>query len=111
MICDHNTMTDIVLPENKYVLVYCDDKFISAGFVINNVTTAHTVELFDTAQELIDRGRDLGLADQVGIENLITAMEHGAVLSDDGLAGLLSVAWLIDIGYGQRLEALGFTRP
>tara|TARA_R110002020_G_scaffold248845_2_gene462831 strand:+ start:912 stop:1250 length:339 start_codon:yes stop_codon:yes gene_type:complete len=111
MSCDHNTITDLDLGEDKYVLVYCNDKFIFADFVVNKVTTAHTVEVYDTAQEIIDRGRDLGLADQVDLETLIKAMEHGATLSDDALNALLSVVWQLDMSYGIRMEALGFTRP
>lgn len=107
MSCNHDTITDIRL-EDEYVLVYCGTDFKEGIFASGEVTSAHTVETFSTAQELIDRGVELGL--QCSTEHLITAMEHGAILPDDVLAYLLSYIWEDDIGYQERMNELGYKK-
>lgn len=109
MICDHSTLTDIVLPENKFVLVYCGDTLIAAEFVVNNVTSSHTVEILDSAQDIIDRGLALGL--KCTTDHLLTSMEYGAVLPADVLAYMLSYIWDEDDRSINRMEALGYTQP
>lgn len=109
MICDHGTITNIILPVKKYVLVYCGDTFLAAEFVVNNVSSAHTVEILDSAQDIIDRGLALGL--KCTTDHLLTAMEHGAVLPDDVLNHMLSYIWDEDIRIIERIEALGYTKP
>jgi len=114
MSCDHNTITDIVL-DNGYALVYCDStlaaaEFVAAEFVTGQVTTAHTVETFATAQELLDRGLALGL--QCTTNHLIKAMEHGATLPPDIEALLLSYVWEDEyLTYWERMVALGYEKP
>jgi len=101
MICDHSTETDLVL-DNKYVLIHCGGQFMAGDFTTNKVTSRHMVEVFDTAQELIDRGLELGL--ECSPRHAITAMEHGAVLPPDVMAGLNSLN--LDWDLAKRLEAL-----
>lgn len=109
MSCNHDTVTNINLDEPKCVLVYCEDKMIQAGFVINEVSSAHKVEVFDTAQEVIDRGLSLGLT--CSVDHMISAMENSAVLPDEVMDYLHSVIWDMDLAYGERMEALGHSKP
>lgn len=109
MSCNHDTVANINLDEPKCVLVYCGDQLVQAGFVINEVSSAHTVEVYDTAQEVIDRGLELGLT--CSEDHMIRAMEHGAVLPDEVMDYLHSVVWDMDLAYGERMEALGHPKP
>lgn len=76
---------------------------MAADFTTNRVTSRHTVEIFDTVQELVDRGLALGLA--CSPWHLIAAMEHGATIPP------AIVRWLgtqdLDWGLSERLGALG----
>lgn len=107
MICDHDTITNVEA-EDQYILVYCDSLFIMAGFTGGLTSSAHTIETFNTAQALLDRGIELGL--DCTIEHLIKAMEHGATLPGDVEAYLLSVVW-DDNQYTERMKELGYTKP
>ncbi len=108
MICDHNTVTNVVT-ENKYVLVHCGDDLIMAKFTGGETSSSHNVEVFDSAQEIIDRGLELGLT--CGADDMITAMEHGAILPQESLDKLHLVVWDMDIYYIDRMKALGYTQP
>lgn len=108
MNCDHSAITDIVVV-NKFVLIYCGDRLMAGCLVTGEVKSAHTVEVFDTVQELIDRGIDLGF--QCCVEYMIQSMECGAVLPSDVMAMLHSTVWDDDIGFQGRMIALGYSRP
>lgn len=107
MSCNHDTVTNIELG-GEYILVYCGTEFKEAVFVTGEVYSAHTVETFSTAQELIDRGAALGL--RCTTEHLIKAMEHGAILPPPVMDELLGYIWDEDIDYIKRMEALGYTQ-
>jgi len=109
MSCDHNTITDITLPAEKYILIYCGSDFIDAVFLKNKVTSAHTVEIFDTVQETIDRGVELGLV--CGVGHLVTALEHGATLNQDCWNILNANVWEVGSPYRKRMEDKGYTKP
>lgn len=109
MSCDHTTLTDIVV-EGKYTLVYCGGNLITGKLVTGKVTSAHTVELFDNVQGLIDRGVTLGLQCS-DVDFLLRALEHGGVLPHDHMEYLHSVVWDADISFQKRMIALGYTKP
>lgn len=100
-------ITDITV-NNKYVLIYSGDTYKSGTLTTGQVTSPFTVEVFDTVQKIFDRGLALGL--KCSTENLIDMMEKGAVIPAPVEADLLSYIWEEDIGYVQRMEALGYTQ-
>jgi hypothetical protein len=108
MICTHNTVTNVTT-NDKYVLVHCGDDLIMAKFTGGETSSSHNVEVFDTAQEIIDRGLELGLT--CSVDHMLTAMEHGAILPQDSLDKLHLVVWDMDIDYINRMKALGYTQP
>lgn len=107
MICDHNTIKK-TSTEDQFTLVYCDTKVLFAKYTSASTESLHTTETFETIQELIDRGLDLGLT--CSIEYLIKALEHGATLPDDVLAGLLDVVWDSGKTNTDKMEALGYKK-
>lgn len=108
MTCDHNTITNIVV-DNKFVLIYCGDRAMSGCLVTGEVKSAHTVETFDTVQQLVDRVEALGF--ECCTEYLISAMELGATLSSELMTYLHSIVWGGDIGHQMRMIALGHSEP
>ena len=109
MSCDHNTITNLDLPSNKHYLVYCDGELIATGDTKNEISTPHEVETFVAAQAHANRGLALGLS--FSIDHKITALENGATLPQNIIDGILDVVWDMDMDYGLRMEALGYTRP
>ena len=74
------------------------------------ITSArHEVEELRTPQELVDRGRALGLTHTP--EQMIEAMEKGAVFLQNEMNDLEGVVWGLDMAYTKRMEALGYTEP
>lgn len=104
MACDHNTITNVIL-ENKHALVHCDGVFIMSELTSNQTTSAHEIEVFDTAQEALDRELELGIT--ISPDNLIRYMEKGATLPQALLDNLESEVPGLDISYSIRMEALG----
>lgn len=101
--------TDINLTEDKYILVYQGNSFLSAHFATNKVSSNDTVEIFDTAQELFDRAFALGL--RCKTKHLLAAMEHGAVLPQVVMDELFSYIWDMGPIWEQRMSALGYEKP
>lgn len=108
MACDHNTTTDTAKGD-KYILVYCGEKLLMAAYSGGTTSTAHTVEIMNSAQELLDRGLTLGL--KCSIDQLLDAAEHGAILNDFCEAYLFSEVWNMDISFIDRAKALGYAEP
>tara|TARA_R110002020_G_scaffold144145_1_gene317014 strand:+ start:18623 stop:18934 length:312 start_codon:yes stop_codon:yes gene_type:complete len=101
-------ITDIIV-NNKYVLIYDGIELKSGTLTTGQVSSPFDVEIFDTAQEVIDRGIILNLT--CNTEYLISSMEHGATLPADILAYLLGYVWGTDIGYQERMIELGYIKP
>jgi len=108
MSCDHNTIEKITL-NSEYALVYCGTNFHDAIFSTRDVESAHTMEVFSTAQGLFDKAFSLGL--RCKTKHLLKAMEHGAVLPQEVMDELLGYIWGENPLYIKRMEALGFSQP
>lgn len=108
MICDHGTIKKTTT-EAQFTLVYCGTKALFAKYTSASTESRHTTETFETIQELIDRGLSLGLT--CGINYLIKALEHGAVLPQDVMDDLLAVVWESGRLNAIRMEALGHVGP
>jgi hypothetical protein len=101
-------ITDIVV-DNKYVLLYDGTTLKSSTLTTGNVTSPFTVETFTDPQAHMNRGLALELT--FSTEHLIKAMERGVTLPQEAIDGPLGGVWEDDIGYQQRMEALGYTKP
>ena len=102
-------ITDITV-NNKYVLIYNGSIYLSGSLTTGEVTSPHTVETFDTVQEIFDRGLELGLT--CTTRDLIKMMEHGAIITPDAEAHLLSYIWEDEYKiYWERMNALGYEKP
>lgn len=94
---------------NKYYLVYDGNDFIMAGFATGELSSNETIEVFDTAQEIVDRAYELGFAFDLYIENLLQFLEDGANLNQDYLDYLYNSSEVLNNPYYlQRMnDALG----
>lgn len=108
MICDHSTLTNTT-SQDQYVLVYCGTTVLFAEYTGYVTSTCHNVETFETAQDLVDRGLDLGL--QCGDDFMLKAMEHGATFPTDIMEYLHSLVWTSSSRNVERMKALGYSVP
>lgn len=108
MICDHNTIKK-TSTESQFTLVYCGSEVLFAKYTSESTESRHTTETFETIQELIDRGLDLGLSCSVDFQ--IKALEHGAFFPPEIMTALLGVVWDLGKTISDRMNALGYEKP
>jgi len=107
MSCNHNIITDINV-KDKYVLIHCNGTLITGGLISGQVTSSHDVEVFDDVQSLIDRAEDLGIQ-CTDLDLLILILEYYGVLPKAHMNYLLNTVWNADIGFQERMIALGYS--
>lgn len=62
MTCDHNIINNTLHTGEKFILVYHDEtNYIMATLTSNQTTSAHQMEEFDTAQDLVDQADIYGI--------------------------------------------------
>ena len=95
---------------NKYYLVYDGSTFIMAGFATGELSSNKTIETFDDAQSMVDRGLELGLVSD--IDYRIQALEHGAVFPQALMDQHLLDVWSSGSDYFiKRMMDLGYSEP
>ena len=61
-LCNHLVVTNTMHTGSKFILVHHDESdFIMAELTINQTTSAHEVEEFNTAQEVVDQADLYGI--------------------------------------------------
>lgn len=97
-------ITDIIVT-NKYVLIYDGEELKSGSLTTGQVTSPFTVETFDTAQEILDRGVELGIS--CDTEYQLQLMEHGAIMPEPRISLIKENVPYMDVGHRIRMVALG----
>ncbi len=102
-------MTDITV-NNKYVLIYDGSTYKSGTLTTGEVKSPYTVEVFDTVQDIFDRGLELGF--NCSTEDRVRMLEAGVLLPADVEAHLLSYIWGDEyMHYWKRMEDLEYEQP